>query len=259
MIPPPPAQSPPGRDPRRDGAADRAAPSPARTRPRPSQAGRTNTGLTRHEAARSAGQHALLAATSWRAGPDPTWFGSLVQERCPAPGLPHRSKGTCLFLTQADAVGGEEADPACWARTEPVRGGSSLLPAPLPEDQGSSSPWQSPQGLSPSQPRETRLVGEAAGKSHGQLQGDGSCQPSTPATTASRQQVPAAAQRLPPAQRPPPPAMTIVTCAGDGDVAAGILRGTLATGTACFSPARFQLLAGFVRTGPSCARAEHNG
>lgn len=143
-------------------------------------------------------------------------------------------------------MGGEEADPACWARTEPARGGSSLLP----EDQGSSSPWQSPQGLSPSQPRETRPVGEAAGKSHGQLQGDGSCQPSTPATTASREQVSAAAQRLPPAHRPPPPAMTIVTCAGGGDVAAGILRGTLATGTACFSPARFQLLRGFCSERP---------
>lgn len=91
--------------------------------------------------------------------------------------------------------------------------------------------------------------------------GCGSCQPSASATTSSPEPVPAAGQRLlrgegcSPCPQPslPHAATATPTCAGEGDVAARILRGTLGTGTVCFSPAHFQILRGFCSDQPqSC-------
>lgn len=64
------------------------------------------------------------------------WFGHNAKH-------PHGSEGTCLFLTQADVVGGEEADPACSSCTEPVQ---SAAPS-LARGAGLARPPGEPQGV----------------------------------------------------------------------------------------------------------------
>lgn len=153
-------------------------------------------------------------------------------------------------------VGGEAAEPACSSHTDSMRGGSSLLPARLPEEQDSPSPQQSPKGsvtIPASGNKSWRGKLEVEPKMAGLasppplpphpaqrkflLQSHACCEGRDAVSVCCQPSLSHAA-------------MTTTTCTGEGDVAARNLRRTLATSAACFSPSHFQILSGFCSDQP---------